>query len=73
MDEIKKEFPYAEDTVRKLIAMGAIRGSGKVDANGDPADMDLSRDMLRMMVFNDRAALTAIKAMGPAELAGPDF
>ena len=57
MDEIKKEFPYAEDTVRKLIAMGAIRGSGKVDANGDPADMDLSRDMLRMMVFNDRAGV----------------
>ena len=55
LEEIRKSVPYAEETVQKLIAKGAIRGGGAKDAEGNPADMDLSRDMLRMMVFNDRA------------------
>lgn len=53
--EIERDAAYALPTVQKLIAKGAIRGSGKKDADGNPADMDLSRDMLRMMTFNDRA------------------
>ena len=57
MEQIEEKASYAQDTVRKLIAMGAIRGSGKVDANGDPADMDLSKDMLRVLVINDRAGV----------------
>ena len=55
MQEIREKAPWAADTVLKLIAKGAIRGGGAKDANGFPADMDLSADMLRMMVFNDRA------------------
>lgn len=55
MQEIREKSPWAADTVLKLIAKGAIRGGGAKDANGFPADMDLSADMLRMMVFNDRA------------------
>lgn len=53
--EIERDAAYALPTVQKLIAKGAIRGSGKKDADGNPADVDLSRDMLRMMTFNDRA------------------
>lgn len=55
MQEIREKAPWAADTVLKLIAKEAIRGGGAKDANGLPADMDLSADMLRMMVFNDRA------------------
>ena len=55
MQEIREKAPWAADTVLKLIAKGAIRGGGAKDANGFPADMDLSADMLRMMVFNNRA------------------
>lgn len=50
MQEIREKAPWAADTVLKLIAKGAIRGGGAKDANGFPADMDLSADMLRMMV-----------------------
>ena len=51
------ELPdWAKPTIRKLIEKKAIRGSGaSVDADGDPTDMDLSYDMLRMFVINDRA------------------
>lgn len=55
MAEIEREASYAAPTVQKLIALGAIRGGGKKDADGNPADMDLSRDMLRVLVMNDRA------------------
>lgn len=51
------ELPdWARPTIRKLVDMGAIRGSGApLDADGDPTDMDLSLDMVRMFVINDRA------------------
>lgn len=51
------ELPeWAKPTIRKLIEMGAIRGSGaSPDSDGNPTDMDLSYDMLRMFVINDRA------------------
>lgn len=55
--EIKGAAPWAVDTVRKLINKKALTGSGKKDAEGLPADMDLSLDMLRALVINDRMGL----------------
>ncbi len=55
MAEIQADMPWAADTVRSLVDKGAIRGSGEKDAEGYPEDMDLSEDMIRMMVVNDRA------------------
>ena len=51
------ELPkWAQPTVGKLIARNAIRGSGApLDADGNPTDMDLSHDMVRLLVINDRA------------------
>lgn len=46
---------YARDTIRLLIDKGLLKGSGKKDANGDPADLDLSLDMIRLLVINHRA------------------
>lgn len=57
IDEIKADAPWAVDTVKKLIKNGMIRGNGAKDADGNPTDMDFSRDMLRLLVFDDRAEL----------------
>ena len=57
MEEISAEAPWATETVAKLIEGGVIRGGGLRDAQGRPADMDLSEDMLRVLVFNDREGL----------------
>ena len=47
---------WAKDTVRKLCDKGYLQGNGgPVDVNGRPADLDLSLDMLRLLVVNDRA------------------
>ena len=44
--------------VEKLVALGYLTGSsGKVDNQGRPADLDLSRDMLRILVICDRAGV----------------
>lgn len=52
------EMPeWARPTVEKMIAKGILKGSGKTDENGKPADIDFSNDMLRMAVYNDRAGL----------------
>lgn len=41
-----------------MIDKGIIGGAGtKKDGNGRPADLDLSIDMLRVFVTNDRAGL----------------
>ena len=49
---------WAQSTVDKLVAMGYLTGSsGKVDDQGRPADLDLSRDMLRILVICDRAGV----------------
>ena len=49
---------WAQATVDKLVAMGYLTGnSGKVDDQGRPADLDLSRDMLRILVICDRAGV----------------
>lgn len=58
MEEIQKDAPWAVETVEKLIKGGGIRGNGaQVDEHGNPTDMDLSRDMLRDFVTNDRMGL----------------
>lgn len=48
---------WAQTTVRKLIGKGYLTGSGSKDENGLPNDLDLSRDLLRLLVINDRAGL----------------
>ena len=53
--EISESAPWATETVAKLIERGVIRGGGVKDKQGRPADMDLSTDMLRLLVINDRA------------------
>ena len=54
MEEISQGAPWAVETVEKLIEGGAIKGNGLKDTQGRPADMDLSYDMLRTFVANDR-------------------
>ena len=51
------ELPgWARPTILKLIGLDAIQGSGApLDADGNPTDMNLSYDMVRMFVINDRA------------------
>ncbi len=53
--EIREALSWAVETVLGLIQRGAIWGSGKKDADGNPADMDLSEDMIRTMKNNRRA------------------
>lgn len=47
LDEIKAECPWAAPTVEKLLKKGYLTGDGK--------SLDLTRDMLRLLVVNDRA------------------
>lgn len=51
------ELPkWAEPTVRKLISKSYLKGNGgERDAEGIPADLDLSHDMVRILVILDRA------------------
>ena len=49
LDEIKKEAPWASDTIEKLCAARALSGDG--------TGLDLSYDMLRQFVANDRMGL----------------
>ena len=51
------ELPaWAKPTIRKLIDKDLLQGNGgPVDVNGRPADLDLSLDMIRGFVVNDRA------------------
>jgi len=56
--EIEAAAPWAVATIYKLIANGCIQGKGSAyDADGNPADMDLSMDMIRVFVIHDRAGL----------------
>ena len=49
---------YAQPTIIKMADKGIISGSGGAkDENGRPADLDLSIDMIRVFVTNDRAGL----------------
>lgn len=47
--EIKTECPWAVDTIEKLMKKSLL--------NGDGQGLDLTRDMLRMFVINDRAGV----------------
>lgn len=49
LDEIRGFAPWAAPTVQRLLNKGLLRG----DENG----LDLSADMLRMLVINDRAGV----------------
>ena len=53
------EMPgWAQETMRRLIVdKGLIRGNGQHDENGVPIDLNLSEDMIRMFIINDRAGL----------------
>lgn len=55
--EIEKAASWAMPAIRKMIDKGFISGSGKKDEKGDPADMDLSMDMIRIFVTNNKAGL----------------
>ena len=48
---------WAQETVRKLIRNGCLSGNGKKDAQGMPTDLDLSHDMVRLLVIHDKAKL----------------
>ena len=49
---------YAQPTIIKMVDGGFIGGAGtKKDENNRPADLDLSIDMIRVFVTNDRAGL----------------
>ena len=49
IEEIERSAPWAAETVRKLTERGALRGNGM--------GLDLSEDMLRAFVINDRMGL----------------
>ena len=53
------EMPgYAQPTIIKMVDKGFIGGAGTAkDENNRPADLDLSIDMIRVFVTNDRAGL----------------
>lgn len=58
LEEIRREAPWAESTVCKLIAKGAILGTnGATDAGGNPAGLALTMDLLRLLVINDRTGI----------------
>lgn len=63
VDEVRynrlSEVPdWAKETIRKLIDEGLLAGSGgESDGDGRPADLDLSLDMIRLLVIDDRAGL----------------
>ncbi len=53
------EMPkYAQPSIEKLCDKGVLNGSGgEKDENGRPADLNLSEDMIRIFVVNDRAGI----------------
>lgn len=52
--DIQAECNWALPTIKKLIDAGALGGSGAKTEDGRPADLNLSVDMLRSFVINDR-------------------
>ena len=48
---------WALPTIQKMINKGYLGGSGAKDADGNPIELDLSLDMIRVFVINDRAGL----------------
>lgn len=65
------ELPdWGRPTIRKLMLAGILQGkTSAVDADGLPASLDLSEDMLRLLVLNDRAGIyEGIKIVGGVKL-----
>ena len=61
------ELPdWAKPTIRKLVLNGILQGkTSAVDADGLSASLDLSMDMLRLLVMHDRAGLyDGVKIVG---------
>lgn len=57
-DTIAEMPGWAKDTAAKLAAAGVLAGrDGSRDADGLPAALDLSEDMLRLLVILDRAGV----------------
>ena len=57
-DKIADMPEWARETVAALCDEQIIRGGGgAVDENGRPADLNMTEDMLRMLVWNARAGL----------------
>ena len=48
---------WAQPTIVKMVSKGFLGGGGIKDEEGNPADLDLSIDMLRIFVINDRAGV----------------
>ena len=48
---------WARPTIEKMIQKKLLGGNGETDAEGNPAGLDLSMDMLRIFVVNDRAGV----------------
>ena len=48
---------WAQPTIKKMIEKGLLGGSGEKDETGNPIDLDLSMDMIRIFVVNDRAGI----------------
>ena len=50
---------WGKPTVRKLCDLGLLQGDGGDlrDVNGRPVDLDLSEDMLRVLVVGDRSGI----------------
>lgn len=61
LDEIRQAYPWAVATMEKLTdsksGKAILNGDGKVDANGFYTGLDLTLDMIRILVVNDRAGL----------------
>ena len=56
VEDVEKGAGYALPTIEKMISKGFIAGGGAPkDKKGNPTDMDLSLDMLRILVMLDRA------------------
>ena len=61
------ELPdWAKPTIRKLVQAGILEGkAAAVDADGLPASLALSEDMVRLLVMNDRAGVyDGVKIVG---------
>jgi len=61
-NDVKSMPLWAQDTVSSLIEKNIIQGRGEPDELGRPTMLDLSEDMLRMFVINDRAGLYGLRS-----------
>lgn len=57
-DRISQIPEWGQLVIKKLCRLGVLEGkTAEVDAQGYPAALDLSEDMIRMLVINDRAGV----------------